>query len=74
MENLKKMFGLLWMILAIVVGYFNVTVLGIPKITSGKQEDLVFGLIILGILTPIMVGGLFVFGYYALKGEYNENK
>jgi hypothetical protein len=31
----------------VVVGYFGITVMGIPKITSGKQEDLVFGIIIL---------------------------
>lgn len=70
MELLKKYLGLLWIALALVVAYFNVAVLGIPKILSGKQEDLVFAIINLGVLTPIVVGGLLVFGYYAWRGEY----
>ena len=41
--------------------------LGIPKLTSGKQDDLVFGIIICFILLPIVVGGLLVFGKYALQ-------
>jgi len=67
---LKKYLGLLWIALALVVAYFNVMILGIPKLISGKQEDLVFAIINLGVLTPIVVGGLLVFGYYAWKEEY----
>jgi hypothetical protein len=48
--------------------------MGIPKITSGKQEDLVFGIIILFVLMPIISGGMAVFGYYALTGEYSDDK
>jgi hypothetical protein len=70
MEMLKKYLGLLWIALALVVAYFNVMILGIPKLISGKQEDLVFAIINLGVLTPIVVGGLLVFGYYAWKEEY----
>ena len=44
------------------------------KITSGKQEDLVFGSIIVFILMPIVVGGLATFGLYSLKGEYSADK
>jgi hypothetical protein len=38
---------------------------------SGKQDDLVFGIIIL-LLTPLIVLGLGTFGYYALMGDYDE--
>ncbi len=72
MNTIKKYAGILWMIIAVVSGYFNVMIMGIPKIQSGKQEDLVFGLINLFILTPIIVGGLLTFGYYALKDEYAD--
>nr|WP_317127490.1 hypothetical protein [Chryseobacterium piscium] len=48
--------------------------MGIPKITSGKQEDLVFGIIILFVLVPIVTGGLAIFGYYSLIGEYSDEK
>ncbi|MCL1668820.1 hypothetical protein M2T82_12165 [Elizabethkingia ursingii] len=74
MNGLKKTLGILWIAIALIVGYFGITVMGIPKITSGKQEDLVFGIIILFVLTPIVSGGMAIFGYYALTGEYSDDK
>ncbi|KMQ64234.1 hypothetical protein ACM39_17060 [Chryseobacterium sp. FH2] len=74
MNGLKKILGILWIAVALVVGYFGITVLGIPKITSGKQEDLVFGIIILFVLMPIICGGMAIFGYYSLTGEYSDDK
>ncbi len=74
MNGLKKILGTLWIAIALVVGYFGITVLGIPKITSGKQEDLVFGIIILFVLMPIISGGMAIFGYYSLTGEYSDDK
>ena len=73
MNGLKKILGILWIAIALTVGYFGITVMGIPKITSGKQEDLVFGIIILFVLMPIISGGMAIFGYYALKGEYSAD-
>lgn len=72
MDSVKKILGAVWIILAIVVAYYGLTVFGIPKIMSDKQEDNVFGWIILTILVPIIVGGLGVFGYYSLIGEYSD--
>lgn len=74
MNGLKKILGILWIAIAVIVGYFGITVLGIPKIASGKQEDLVFGIIILFVLMPIISGGMAIFGYYTLKGEYSDDK
>lgn len=74
MDTIKKILGIVWLVLAALVLYLGLTVMGIPKLTSGKQEDLVFGIIIVFILLPIVVGGLTVFGWYALKGEYSEAK
>ncbi|WP_027378497.1 DUF6814 family protein [Chryseobacterium daeguense] len=74
MNGLKKILGILWIAIAVVVGYFGITVLGIPKISSGKQEDLVFGIIILFVLMPIISGGMAIFGYYSLTGEYSDDK
>ena len=71
MDQVKRIMGVVWMLLALLAAYYCIAVFGIPKFTSGKQEDLVFGIIILFVLTPIIVGGLFTFGYYALKGEYD---
>jgi hypothetical protein len=75
MDAIKKMFGLVWCALGLFAGYFSITSIGLPKLTSGmagNQSDLVFGIIMLFILTPIIVGSLLFFGYYALSGDYKE--
>jgi len=72
MKALKRILGVLWIALAVAAAYFCIFQFGLPKFTSGKQEDLVFGIIILFILTPLIVLGLGIFGYYAVKGEYDN--
>lgn len=72
MNSIKKYSGFVWILLGLLVGYFNIVMMGIPKLQSGKQEDLVFAIINLFILTPIITGGLIVFGYYAINEEYSE--
>ncbi|MFZ4863614.1 DUF6814 family protein [Sphingobacterium sp. Mn56C] len=74
METLKKILGIVWLLLALLTAYFCIVQFGIPKLNTGQQEDLVFGLIIVFILTPIIAIGLAIFGYYALTGEYNKDK
>ncbi len=74
MEQLKRALGMVWIALAIAAAYFCIFQFGLPKFASGKQEDLVFGIIILFVLTPLIVIGLGTFGYYALMGEYDESK
>ncbi len=71
MNSIRKILGLLWIGLSLAAAYFCIFVFGWPRLTSGKQEDLVFGIVILFVLTPIIVGGLFTFGRYALSGEYD---
>lgn len=75
MNQLKRSLGMIWIALAAAAAYFCIFEFGLPKLTSGKQEDLVFGIIMLFILTPLIVIGLGTFGYYALMGEYDtKNK
>ncbi|MBX9808503.1 MAG: hypothetical protein K2X95_11990 [Flavobacteriaceae bacterium] len=74
MDQLKRALGMVWIALAIAAAYFCIFVFGIPKFASGKQDDLVFGIIIIFILTPLIVIGLGTFGYYALMGEYDDSK
>jgi hypothetical protein len=72
-ESLKKYLGYFWMGLALFIGYFSIVVFGGPKVLHPKgMDDLVFGYIILLILTPIVVGGLFLLGWYAIKEEYKD--
>lgn len=73
MNTVKKIMGLVWIILAPVIIYFLVTS-AIHNISSGGTKDInqpIPWIIIIGIFTPIAIG-LMIFGYYALKGEYDK--
>lgn len=74
MNQIKKILGVLWIVLAFAAAYFCIFEFGLPKFLSDQQEDLVFGIIILFILTPLIVLGLGTFGYFALIGEYDKEK
>ena len=73
MNQLKRMLGFVWMILAPVVIYF--LVMGaVHNINSTGTKDInkpVPWVIIILIFTPIAIG-LMIFGYYALRGEYDK--
>jgi len=71
MNAVKKIFGIVWIALALAIGYYAVEIFG-GKLTSGKQDDLVFGIIIFFILLPMVVSGLFTFGWFALNDEYKD--
>jgi hypothetical protein len=71
MNSVKKYLGFLWIILALAAGYYLIVNQAIPKFMSPKPEDRIPAIIYAFILTPIIVGGLSIFGYYALKGEYD---
>jgi hypothetical protein len=71
MNALKKYLGIVWIALAAAVAYFSIGIFGY-KLTTGKQDDLVFGIIIFFILLPMVVTGLTIFGWYAIKDEYED--
>lgn len=73
MELLKKYAGLVWIGLGLYVGYDRI-IDSLTKIGSDKLEDRVFGWVVLLVLTPIIVGGLILFGKYALEGEYSADE
>ncbi|WDF60157.1 hypothetical protein PQ462_02035 [Flavobacterium sp. KACC 22758] len=74
MNTIRQALGVLWVILAVAAAYFCVFEFGLPKLLSDQQDDLVFGIIILFILTPLIVLGLGTFGYFAVIGEYSHKK
>jgi hypothetical protein len=74
MNTVKQILGVLWIIVSIAAAYFCVFEFGLPKFLSDKQDDLVFGIIILFVLTPLIVLGLGTFGYFSVIGEYNKKK
>lgn len=71
MNTIKKFLGVVWILLAFATAYYCIDIFG-GKLTSGKQDDLVFGIIVFFILMPLIVAGLCIFGYYALKDEYAD--
>jgi amino acid transporter len=71
MNALKKYLGIVWIALAIAVAYFSIGIFGY-KLTTGKQDDLVFGIIVFFILLPMVVTVLTIFGWYALTNEYED--
>ena len=74
MYAIKKILGIVWLVLSAVIAYYGIGEFGMMKVMSDKQEDQVFGIIIIGVLMPIVVGGLAVFGLYSLQGEYSADK
>lgn len=71
MNAIKRILGLVWMALAVATAYYCTEVFG-GKLSSGKQDDLVFGIIIFFVLLPLVVTGMGVFGYFALTREYDD--
>lgn len=71
MNTFKKYLGIVWIAVAIAISYYTIGIFG-TKLTSGKQEDLVFGIIIFFILLPMIVTGLTIFGWYAITNEYDD--
>ena len=71
-NTLKRLMGIVWILLGLSAAYFGIFKLGIPRLTSGHQDDLIFGIIIMFFITPVATIGLLIFGKYCLQGEYNE--
>jgi hypothetical protein len=72
MNTIKRWLGVVWIVLGIAAGYYLVVNQAIPKFKSTNSEDFIPAFIYMFILTPIIVGGLVIFGKYALQGEYDE--
>ena len=73
MNIVKKYLGLIWLLLAPVVIYFLVSG-AISNIDPAGKKDInnpIIWVIIISIFTPIAIG-LMIFGWYALKGEYDH--
>ena len=73
MNIIKRILGLLWLILGPLVIYFLISG-ALANIDPSGTKDInkpIPWIIIIAIFTPIAVG-LMIFGYYAFKGEYDK--
>lgn len=72
MNTLKRYLGFLWILIGIA-SIVAVIAGAVQNIQAGGKGDInkpVPWIIIIAIFTPIAIG-LIVFGWYALKGEYD---
>ena len=73
MDKLKRYLGIIWMLIGPVI--FIMLVIGAVNNINGHAKGDISNpipwLIILGIFLPIAIG-LTIFGYYALKGNYDK--
>ena len=73
MNALKKILGIVWLVLAPAVIFFLVNG-AVTHIDPAGKKDInnpIIWVIIIAIFTPIAIG-LMIFGWYAIKGEYNK--
>lgn len=73
MNAIKKYLGIVWLLLGPAVIFFLVYG-AIQNIDPGGKKDInnpIIWIIIIAIFTPIAIG-MMIFGWYALKGEYDH--
>jgi hypothetical protein len=73
MNAIKKILGIVWLLLAPIVIYFLVSG-AITHIDPAGKKDInnpIIWIIIIAIFTPIAIG-LMIFGWYAWKNEYQH--
>jgi hypothetical protein len=71
MNQLKKWSGILWILLGPVAIYYLIkTALHQTAAHPGLDTKIQWGVFVV-IFIPIAIG-LMIFGYYALKGEYDK--
>lgn len=73
MNAIKKILGIVWLILGPAVIYFLIrgAVINIDPAGNKDINNPVIWIIIIAIFTPIAIG-LMIFGWYAFKGEYDN--
>lgn len=73
MNSLKKIMGVIWMLLGPLVIIFLV-MSAVQHIDGNGTKDInkpIPWIIIIGIFTPISIG-LMIFGYYSITGQYDH--
>ncbi len=71
MNNIKKIIGLLCIILGLLAEYYLITAITSGSLVKNPEENMIFALTVIPVSIPVILGGLVLFGYYAFKGEYD---
>ena len=70
MNNLKRVLGLVWMLISPVAIFYLISTAYREIAKRPVIETIVQWGVFIAVFIPIAFG-LVIFGYYALKGEYN---
>ena len=70
-NGLKRLLGVVWMVLGIATGLYLVYFQAVPLWQKGGN-DLVPAIIYTFILAPFITVGMSLFGYFALRGEFDQ--
>jgi hypothetical protein len=71
MNNLKKIIGVVCISLGLIAEYFLITTINSGSLFKTAEENKIFALTVIPVSIPIILGGLLLFGFYALQGEYD---
>lgn len=72
MNNIKRILGVVWILIGLFAAYYLFVNQALDMWKTGGDK-LVPAIIYTFVLAPIIVGGLSIFGYYCLIGEYDNN-
>jgi hypothetical protein len=72
MNILKKIIGILSILIGLGAGYYLIVNQAFPLFKQGGN-DLVPAIIYTFVLAPIITFGMVIFGKYAIQGEFDEN-
>jgi hypothetical protein len=72
MKYLKRFSGIVWMVFAFLAVYLLLRQASTEFAASPALDTRIFWYTIIPVFIPIMAG-LGLFGYYCLKGEYDES-
>jgi ABC-type transport system involved in cytochrome c biogenesis permease component len=71
MNNIKKIIGLVCIVVGGVAEYFLITAITSGSLVKNPEENKIFAMTVIPVSIPVLFGGLLLFGYFALKGEYD---
>jgi hypothetical protein len=74
MNALKKVIGLACIVVGLVAEYFLINAIIKGDLIKNPEENTIFALTVIPVSIPVLLGGLLLFGYYALKGEYDTKE
>ncbi|UTA69831.1 DUF6814 family protein [Emticicia sp. 21SJ11W-3] len=70
MNALRKILGIIWIVIGVSAGIYLIYFQAVPLWKTGGN-DLVPAIIYTFILAPIISLGMSIFGYYAWQGDYS---